>query len=94
MSGKWDWVVLSPKKFKATLPEVYPLADELKIVVVNLHDLQWAEGHASEIRLDAVRLLQPEWDRREKVLPRILKYMQEHPEWRLSLQTHKYIGLP
>lgn len=94
LTGKWDWITLSPKKFKAALPEIYPHADELKIVVVNLHDLTWAEEHADQIRLDTVRLLQPEWDRREKVLPRILQYMREHPEWRLSLQTHKYIGLP
>lgn len=94
LTGTWDWITLSPKKFKAALPEIYPHADELKIVVVNLHDLTWAEGHADQIRLDIVRLLQPEWDRREKVLPRILQYMREHPEWRLSLQTHKYIGLP
>lgn len=94
LTGTWDWITLSPKKFKAALPEIYPHADELKIVVVNLHDLTWAEGHADQIRLDTVRLLQPEWDRREKVLPRILQYMREHPEWRLSLQTHKYIGLP
>lgn len=94
LTGTWDWITLSPKKFKAALPEIYPHADELKIVVVNLHDLTWAEEHADQIRLDTVRLLQPEWDRREKVLPRILQYMREHPEWRLSLQTHKYIGLP
>ena len=94
LTGKWDWITLSPKKFKAALPEIYPHADELKIVVVNLHDLTWAEEHADQIRRDTVRLLQPEWDRREKVLPRILQYMREHPEWRLSLQTHKYIGLP
>lgn len=94
LTGTWDWITLSPKKFKKALQDIFPRADELKVVVVNLHDFQWAEEHAAELRLDAVRLLQPEWDRREKVLPRILHYMREHPEWRLSLQTHKYIGLP
>jgi 7-carboxy-7-deazaguanine synthase len=93
-SGEWDWVTLSPKKFKPCLEEWYAKADELKVVVVNTHDLAWAEEHASQLAPGTAQFLQPEWDRREEVMDRVLARIQEAPQWRLSLQTHKFIGLP
>ena len=94
VSGDWDWVTLSPKKFKPCLEEWYNAADELKVVVVNSHDLQWAEGHAEKLVPGTAQFLQPEWDRRDDVMERVLQRIQEAPQWRLSLQTHKFIGLP
>ena len=93
-SGYWDWVTLSPKKFKPCRDEWYNVADELKIVVVNTHDLTWAEEHASKLPQGTAQFLQPEWDRREEVMERVIARIQEAPQWRLSLQTHKFIGLP
>ena len=94
VSGHWDWVTLSPKKFKPCLEPWYALADELKVVVVNSHDLAWAEEHASQLKPGALQFLQPEWDRRHEVMDRVLNRIQEAPQWRLSIQTHKVIGLP
>ena len=94
VSGHWDWVTLSPKKFKPCLEPWYALADELKVVVVNSHDLAWAEEHASQLKPSALQFLQPEWDRRHEVMERVLNRIQEAPQWRLSIQTHKVIGLP
>ena len=94
MSGLWDWVTLSPKKFKSCRDEWYKVADELKIVVVNAHDLEWAEEHAQKLPPGTAQFLQPEWDRRNVVMERVIARIHEAPQWRLSLQTHKFIGLP
>lgn len=94
ISGKWDWICLSPKKFKPTLPEYYAKAHELKVIVYNRHDLSWAEGHAAQVGPDCRLYLQPEWDQREEVLPMLLNYIRDEPRWTLSQQTHKYLGIP
>jgi organic radical activating enzyme len=94
VSGDWDWVTLSPKKFKPCRDEWYNVANELKIVVVNTHDLTWAEEHATKLPQGTAQFLQPEWDRKEEVMERVIVRIQEAPQWRLSLQTHKFIGLP
>lgn len=94
LTGSWDWVTLSPKRFKPTLAGEYAHAHELKVVVVNRHDLAWAEEHAQRVPAEASLYLQPEWDRRDRVLPYIMAHLKEQPRWRISLQTHKYIGLP
>lgn len=94
LTGDWDWVTFSPKRFKAPLPEFYAEADELKVIVVNRQDLNWGEEHAARLSAKCARYLQPEWDRREKVLPYIMDHLKAHPQWRVSMQTHKYLGLP
>ncbi|MFN3952694.1 MAG: 7-carboxy-7-deazaguanine synthase QueE [Thermaurantimonas sp.] len=94
VSGQWDWVCLSPKKTRPPLEEWYGLADELKVIVYNLHDLKWAEMHAGRVRDGCVLFLQPEWSRRKEVMPIIADYVMAHPKWRISLQSHKYIGIP
>lgn len=78
---------------KDALPEAFAAADELKVVVVNMADLGWAEEHAERVRPETACFLQPEWDRRERVLERVLAHIGARPRWRLSLQTHKYIGV-
>lgn len=86
-----DWVCFSPKKFKKPVESIYKIANELKIVVFNKHDLEWAENHANKVKKDCVLLLQPEWEREEDSLPMIINYVKRNPKWRISLQTHKYM---
>jgi 7-carboxy-7-deazaguanine synthase len=94
LSGHWDWICLSPKKFKAPLPAIVPLASELKVVVYNKHDFAWAETYASQVNPSCKLYLQPEWDSAAEVTPLIIDYIKDHPQWELSLQLHKYINVP
>ncbi len=94
ISGNLDWITLSPKKFKAPLPEVLPLAHELKIVVFNRSDFAWAEKYAALVSPDCRLYLQTEWSKRDALTPMILEYVRENPKWTLSLQTHKYLDIP
>lgn len=94
LSGSWDWVCLSPKKFKAPLPEVVPFANELKVVIFNKSDFDWAEKFAQQVKNNCKLYLQPEWDRAEQVTPMIINYIKQNPKWELSLQLHKYINVP
>jgi 7-carboxy-7-deazaguanine synthase len=94
LSGTWDWITLSPKKFKAPLPENLPHASELKIVVFNKTDFEWAEKWAALVAPQCKIYLQPEWDKAATITPLLIDYIKEHPQWQLSLQTHKYINVP
>ncbi len=94
LSGSWDWVCLSPKKFKAPLPEILPFANELKIVVFNKSDFDWAEEYAAKVSPSCKLFLQPEWDKAAIVTPLIIDYIKANPKWELSLQIHKYINVP
>lgn len=94
LSGQWDWICLSPKKFKAPLPEIPPQADELKVVVFNKSDFDWAEKYAAQVPADCKCYLQPEWDKAAAMTPLIVEYIKAHPQWELSLQIHKYIQVP
>lgn len=94
LSGSWDWVTLSPKKFKEPLPEILPVASELKIVVYNKSDFAWAEKWASKVSAQCKLYLQPEWSKASAVTPLIINYIKSHPQWQLSLQVHKYINVP
>jgi len=94
LSGKWNWICLSPKKFKAPLPEILPLANELKIVVFNKSDFDWAEKYAALVSPQCKLYLQPEWDNAAQMTPLIIDYIKANPKWELSLQIHKYIHVP
>ncbi len=94
LSGKWNWICLSPKKFKAPLDEVVLAANELKVVVYNQSDFNWAEQYAEKVNSDCLLFLQPEWSRAKELTPLIISYIQRNPKWILSLQTHKYIDIP
>lgn len=94
LSGSWNWICLSPKKFKAPLQEVLDVAHELKIVVFNKSDFDWAEKHAKLVNPNCRLYLQPEWDKRNEMTPLIIDYIKANPQWQLSLQTHKYINIP
>lgn len=94
VSGEWDWITLSPKKFKAPLPQNMKLANELKVVVFNKSDFDWAEKHAAQVSPSCKLYLQPEWDKAPVITPLIIDYIKLNPRWQLSLQIHKYIHVP
>jgi 7-carboxy-7-deazaguanine synthase len=94
LSGKWDWITLSPKKFKEPLAEVLPYASELKIIVFNKSDFAWAEKWARMVSPGCKLYLQPEWTKAATITPLIIDYIKANPQWQLSLQIHKYINVP
>ena len=93
LSGEWDWICLSPKKFKEALLEVCEKANELKIVVYNKSDFEWAEKYAALVPRNCQLYLQPEWSKIDSMIDGIISYIQQNPKWQLSLQLHKYIGV-
>ena len=93
LSGTWDWICLSPKKFKAPLSEVVPFANELKIVVFNKSDFAWAEEYAEQVAPSCKLYLQPEWSKEKETIPLMIEYIKANPKWEMSLQLHKYIGV-
>jgi 7-carboxy-7-deazaguanine synthase len=94
LTGELDWITVSPKKFKPALAECLAVAHELKIIVYNRSDFDWAEQHAAQVGTNCLLYLQPEWSKAEQMTPLIIDYIQQHPQWRLSLQTHKYLNIP
>ena len=94
LSGDLDFITLSPKKFKAPLDEALLQAHELKVVVFHKSDFEWAEQHAAAVGPHCTLYLQPEWSKRESITPMLIDYVKSHPQWQLSLQTHKYINIP
>jgi 7-carboxy-7-deazaguanine synthase len=94
LSGKWDWICLSPKKFKVPLPEILSKANELKVVVFNRSDFKWAEEYEQLVSKECRLYLQPEWSKASTITPEITDYIKAHPQWELSLQIHKYINVP
>ena len=93
LSGSWNWICLSPKKFKAPLQEVVPFASELKIIIFNKTDFKWAEEYAEQVAPSCKLYLQPEWTKSAEMMPLIVDYIMANPQWELSLQIHKYIGV-
>lgn len=94
LSGTWDWICLSPKKFKAPLADILPKANELKVVIFNKSDFEWAETYAKQMNPTCKLYLQPEWDKAAAITPLIVEYIKANPKWELSLQIHKYINVP
>lgn len=94
LSGTWDWICLSPKKNKLPKDEVYAKAHELKCIIYNKSDFKFAEEQASKVNQDCILYLQPEWSKRDKVVPEIVDYVMANPKWKVSLQTHKYLNIP
>jgi organic radical activating enzyme len=94
ITGNWDWICVSPKKFKAPLLEVLQKANELKVVIYHKSDLEWAEQHATQVGKYCKLYLQPEWSKKEQMTPLIVAYVKENPKWEMSIQMHKYIDVP
>jgi organic radical activating enzyme len=93
LTGNWDWICLSPKKQMKPIDEIYKKADELKVIIYNNNDFKFAEDQAKKISSKAHLFLQPEWENREKMMPIIVNYVKKNPRWKVSLQTHKYLGI-
>ena len=94
ISGDWDWICLSPKKFKPPVPEILGKADELKVVIYNRSDFDWAEKYADLVSPGCKLYLQPEWARSAQMTPLIIEHIKNNPRWEFSLQLHKYIEVP
>jgi len=94
LTGIWDWVCLSPKKAKLPIEDVYNHADELKIIIYNNHDLKFAEQESKKLNKNAILYLQPEWGKREEMMPLMVDFIKKNPKWKISLQTHKYLNIP
>jgi organic radical activating enzyme len=94
LSGSWDWICLSPKKQNPPLPEIFRKADELKVIIYDETDFDWAEKNAAQVSPDCFLCLQPEWSRRNQIMPLIVDFVKEHPRWNISLQIHKYMRIP
>jgi 7-carboxy-7-deazaguanine synthase len=94
LSGDWDWICLSPKKFKSPLPEITSRAHELKVVIFNGSDFAWAEKYAALAAPSCKLYLQPEWEKSSQMTPLIIHYIKQNPQWELSMQIHKYINVP
>jgi len=94
ISGDWDWVCFSPKKFKPPHESVPPQADELKVVIFHKSDLAWAEEFAKQVKPTCELFLQPEWSKEKDILPMIIDYVKKDPRWKISLQVHKYMDIP
>jgi len=95
LSGDFDWICLSPKKNELPQPEFYQKADELKVIIFNKQDFIFAEQQAALVNRSKCKLfLQPEWSKREQMTPLIIDYIEKNPQWRLSVQMHKYLNIP
>lgn len=94
LSGKWDWICVSPKKDAPPLKEMTSLANELKVIIHDNTDFQWGEENSLLVSPSCMLYLQPEWSRCEAMMPEIIRYIQANPKWRISLQSHKYMHIP
>jgi 7-carboxy-7-deazaguanine synthase len=94
LSGEWDWICLSPKRNMPPVYEICKAADELKVIIEDKSDFEWAEKHREMVSNKSRLYLQPEWSRFETIIPEIVEYVKRNPVWRISLQVHKYMHIP
>lgn len=94
LSGNWDWICISPKRYKLPLDECIKAAHELKVVISHRNDLRFAEEFAAQVTPNCKLYLQPEWDKSDEMIPLIINYVKEYPKWQISLQVHKYMNIP
>lgn len=94
VSGSFDWICVSPKKFKNPRTDMLAIADELKVIVFNKKDFDWAEQHTSFLKSNCLQYLQPEWSKASILMAEIVEFVKMNPQWKISLQTHKYMHIP
>jgi len=94
LTGDWDWICLSPKQFSPPVGDVFERANELKVIIQKPADLRWAEKNAAKVSDSCLLYLQPEWSVAKEILELLADYVMQYPQWRISLQSHKYIGIP
>lgn len=94
ITGSWNWICISPKKFKFPLDSELKKAQELKVIVYNQSDFEWARSFENQVNPNCKLIIQPEWDKREKIQPQMIEFVKQNPQWQISLQTHKYLEIP
>ncbi len=94
LSGEWDWICLSPKKTMQPVDDICTLADELKVIIQETSDFEWAEKYRKLVSEKCWLFLQPEWSRFKVIVPEIVDYIKKNPAWRISLQAHKFMHIP
>lgn len=94
LTGCWDWICLSPKQNMPPVGDIHQKAHELKVIIAEESDLEWAMEQSNLVSDSCKHYLQPEWSRREKILPLIIEFAKDHPLWGISLQAHKYMHIP
>lgn len=94
ITGTFDWICLSPKKFKFPLEENYLKANELKVIAFNNHDFKWCQELSKKVSEECQLFLQPEWGKQEVMLPEIINFVKSNVQWKISLQTHKFMDIP
>lgn len=94
LSGIWNWICLSPKKNQPPVGNILSSADELKVIIESNEDFEWAEKNKKLVTKTCRLFLQPEWSRFKIIIPEIVRYVKKQPEWRISLQTHKFMHIP
>ncbi|HIC32819.1 MAG TPA: 7-carboxy-7-deazaguanine synthase QueE, partial [Flavobacteriaceae bacterium] len=66
----------------------------LKVIIYNNDDFKFAEEQAAKVNDNCILYMQPEWSKRDKMIPLIVDYVMANPKWKVSLQTHKYLNIP
>jgi organic radical activating enzyme len=94
VTGVWDWICFSPKKFKSPEPVIFGQAHELKVIIYHNSDFNWAREFQPRVNPACKLYLQPEWSKKDKMMPLITEFVMENPQWEISLQTHKYMNIP
>jgi len=94
LSGTWNWICLSPKKFSPPLPEIYTQASEYKVIIQSAGDFDWAEKNTKRLNEECLLYLQPEWSVIDEMMEPIIDYVKANPKWKISLQSHKYMRIP
>jgi organic radical activating enzyme len=94
LSGSWDWICLSPKKNKPPENEIIKKAHELKIVIADLDDFDWALEYSHRVNPDCKLFLQPEWSVFRRIIPLVIEFVKQNPNWKISLQLHKFMRIP
>ncbi len=92
--GEFDWITVSPKRYKPPVASILPLASELKVVINHRNDFRWAEQYAAQVSPVCKLYLSPEWEQEEEMVPMVIEYVKEHQQWEISLQIHKYLNVP
>lgn len=94
LSGKWDWICLSPKQNMPPVEELCKVANELKVIISSADDFKWAEKYRWKVSPECRLFMQPEWSRYKLIIPEIVEYIKKNPAWRVSLQIHKFMHIP
>ena len=96
LSGNPDWITISPKRHSPPRLDTLLSCQELKVVIQNTEDLYFAKKMADLIKdkgkIKPRLFLQAGWENEEGQTLAI-KFVKNNPDWRLSMQTHKWLGV-